>query len=398
MAIDTPARIAIIGAGPIGIETALYARFLGYDVDLFERGRIAEHVRQRAGVRWYTPWNANVSPLGLAALSGQDPDWRPLADDTLATGEELVARYWQPLAESDLVVDHLHLHTEVTCLARTHLIKQELLDDPARGDEDFLILTRNRDGQEKLFTADAVIDCSGVLGNHRWAGQGGMPAVGEALLSAEIEYGVIDPRESTIAAKYTGKRVLLIGGGHTAATNSLVLGSLSPRPQVSWMTRREPLASSHGPIDRVANDPLVERDRVAQQANGLVNDPQSGFTHWPGTQLASIARTESGGYHCELVGDHAGAIEVDQIVASVGSRPDSRLTSELQVQFDRATEGLPNVATDVLTTEPNFYIIGTKSFGRDPRFTVSEGLRQIRQVFAIIGDRENLDLYRTIKA
>ncbi|MBL8826428.1 MAG: FAD-dependent oxidoreductase [Planctomycetaceae bacterium] len=398
MAIDTPARIAIIGAGPIGIETALYARFLGYDVDLFERGRIAEHVWQRGSVRWYTPWSANVSPLGVAALAGQAPDWRPLADDALAMGEELVARYWQPLAESDLVVDHLHLHTEVTYLARTHLIKQELLDDPARGDEDFLILTRNREGGEKLFTADAVIDCSGVIGNHRWAGQGGMPALGEMPLSAEIEYGVIDSRDASTTARYAGKRVLLIGGGHTAATNALVLGSLSPRPQVTWMTRREPLASANGPIDRMANDPLVERDRIAQQANALVSDPQSGIVHWSGTQLASIARAESGGYHCELVGDHAGAIDVDQIVASVGSRPDPRLTSELQVEFDRATEGLPNVATNVLTTEPNFYIIGAKSFGRDPRFTVSEGLRQIRQVFAIIGDRENLDLYRTIKA
>ena len=34
MAIDTPARLAILGAGPIGLEAALYARFLGYDVDV----------------------------------------------------------------------------------------------------------------------------------------------------------------------------------------------------------------------------------------------------------------------------------------------------------------------------------------------------------------------------
>ncbi|MEC9117285.1 MAG: FAD-dependent oxidoreductase, partial [Planctomycetota bacterium] len=32
MAIDTPATIAILGAGPIGLEAALYARFLGYEV------------------------------------------------------------------------------------------------------------------------------------------------------------------------------------------------------------------------------------------------------------------------------------------------------------------------------------------------------------------------------
>jgi thioredoxin reductase len=397
MAIDTPARIAIIGAGPIGIETALYARFLGYDVDLFERGRVAEQVLRRGSAKWYTPWRDNVSPLGVAALRGQDEEWQPLADDALATGNELVKHYWLPLAESDLVVDNLHLHTEVIGLARTHLIKQELLDDPARGDEDFLLLTRNQAGSEKIYTADAVIDCSGVV-DHRWAGQGGMPALGEERHAAEIEYGLIDLAASGETEKYAGKRVLLIGAGHSAATNALTLASLTPRPQVIWMTRREPLASSNGPIDRIANDPLPERDRVAQLANGLVNDTNSGFTHYHGTQLASISANATGAYVCELVGDHAESIEVDRIVASVGSRPDGRLTSELQVQFCRASEAIPECKSQVLTTEPNFYIIGAKSYGRDPQFTVGEGLRQIRQVFAIIGDRAELDLYKTIRA
>ncbi|HVW37886.1 MAG TPA: FAD-dependent oxidoreductase, partial [Pirellulales bacterium] len=47
MAVDTPARIAILGAGPIGLEAALYARYLGYDVDIYERGRAAENL-----LRW----------------------------------------------------------------------------------------------------------------------------------------------------------------------------------------------------------------------------------------------------------------------------------------------------------------------------------------------------------
>ena len=34
MMLDTPATIAITGNGPIGLEAALYARFLGYQVIL----------------------------------------------------------------------------------------------------------------------------------------------------------------------------------------------------------------------------------------------------------------------------------------------------------------------------------------------------------------------------
>jgi NADPH-dependent 2,4-dienoyl-CoA reductase/sulfur reductase-like enzyme len=42
--IDAPAVVAILGAGPIGIEAALYARFLGYDVLLFDQGKVAGNV------------------------------------------------------------------------------------------------------------------------------------------------------------------------------------------------------------------------------------------------------------------------------------------------------------------------------------------------------------------
>ena len=86
MAIDTPARIAIMGAGPVGLEAALYARYLGYDVDLYEQGRVAEHVLRWGHVRMFSPFGGNRSPLGVAALKAQDPAWQAPADDALLTG------------------------------------------------------------------------------------------------------------------------------------------------------------------------------------------------------------------------------------------------------------------------------------------------------------------------
>ena len=38
---STTARLAILGAGPIGLEAALYARSLGQPVTVFERGLAA---------------------------------------------------------------------------------------------------------------------------------------------------------------------------------------------------------------------------------------------------------------------------------------------------------------------------------------------------------------------
>jgi len=45
MSLDSP-TIAILGAGPIGLESALYGRFLGYDVHVYEREEIGFHVLQ----------------------------------------------------------------------------------------------------------------------------------------------------------------------------------------------------------------------------------------------------------------------------------------------------------------------------------------------------------------
>ena len=64
-------RIAIVGAGPVGLEAALYGATRGHDVALYERGRIAEHVRQWAHVKLFSPFEINRSPLGLQALREQ---------------------------------------------------------------------------------------------------------------------------------------------------------------------------------------------------------------------------------------------------------------------------------------------------------------------------------------
>ena len=93
MAVDTPARIAIFGAGPIGLEAALYARFLGYDVDVFDRGQVAENVLNWGHVRMFTPFGYNSSTLGLAALAAQDAEYKPPHAHELLTGREWWGRY-----------------------------------------------------------------------------------------------------------------------------------------------------------------------------------------------------------------------------------------------------------------------------------------------------------------
>jgi glycine/D-amino acid oxidase-like deaminating enzyme len=193
MAVDTPARIAILGAGPIGLEAALYARYLGYDVDLYERGRVAEHLRQWGHVRLFTPFSANSSPLGVAALAAQDTDWKPPAADALLAARELVERYLVPLALSDLLADCLHERSEIVTVGRGALLKGDLSGEE-RAEADFRLLLRSHGAAgeplgDRFATADVVIDATGVFCQHNWLGQGGLPAIGES--ACQISWGAI---------------------------------------------------------------------------------------------------------------------------------------------------------------------------------------------------------------
>ena len=45
--------------------------------------------------------------------------------------------------------------------------------------------------------------------------------------------------------------------------------------------------------------------------------------------------------------------------------------------------------------EPNFYVLGVKSYGRNPHFLLRTGFEQVRDVFTLILGKADLDLYKT---
>ncbi|MBC7853321.1 MAG: hypothetical protein IAF94_07790 [Pirellulaceae bacterium] len=421
MAVDTPAKIAILGAGPIGLEAALYARVLGYDVVIYEAGPfVAAAVRQWGHVRMFTPFGMNRSPLGLAALLAQDEGYSAPDDEELLTGREWVERYLALLSQSDLLADHLLLSTKVTRIGKGEIHKDEMPGHEDRADWPFRLLVRGPDGIERLDEADVVIDATGVFAAQpKWCGYGGIPAAGEIGLR---ERGAIEFRLPDILGndreRYAGKHTLLIGAGYSAATNADLLAQLvreTPDSRVTWITRREGPAAAGGPMALISGDRLPERNRLARQANALAGDPQSGINYWPGNVVEAIEETGHAPIHAfevMLAGPQEGKHTFDRIIANVGFTPDRSLYEELQVHECYASLGPMNLAAaltgnasadcldqktcgpkTLLNPEPNFYILGAKSYGRKSNFLLSVGLQQIREVFTIIGDRETLDLY-----
>ena len=152
---ETPMpKIAILGAGPIGLEAAIYGRYLGYPVTVLESGRVAEHVRNWGHVRMFSPFEMNRSPLGVAAIEAQDPDRRLPAGSELLTGDQWVADYLEPLAETDLVKPTLQTGVSVKSVGRSKLFKTDLVGDEHRAENPFWISCCDRDGKE--FWVEAV--------------------------------------------------------------------------------------------------------------------------------------------------------------------------------------------------------------------------------------------------
>ncbi|WP_425617001.1 NAD-binding protein [Anatilimnocola sp. NA78] len=395
MAIDTPAKLAIIGAGPIGLEAALYARFLGYDVVIFERGRVGEHVHWSQHVKSFAPFAQCSSPLGLAAILAQDESYKAPAVGAFLTGQEWLDRYLLPLAETDLLSDHLRVRTRVVSIGKEQVRRTDRAADlPAgdeRGDWSFRLLVQDADGNEKIEEADAVLDCSGVRSHIQWCGHGGLPAIGERQLQGEIVYHLPDLL-GVDRAKYAGKHTLLIGHGDSAAQAAVDLAELAdidPETRFTWVTRHEHQPAG-GPVATYAHDRLPQRRTLGERANAIAaRDSQ---WHW-GTHVEKIVREPAGPLVVSFFGQLTGEHSFDHVLALVGYRPDTSLLAELQVDLDPVTSGLRNPLGDLVQLEDNFYILGEKSFGRKSGFLFTDGLDQIRQLFAILGDRPTLDLY-----
>src|SRR5438445_1074087 len=125
MAKSEKPRLAILGAGPVGLEAALYARKLDFAVTVYERGRIGEHLQQWGHVRLFSPFGMNVTPLGRARILAEAPQQTLPGDNDCTTGKEHLTAYLEPLARSPLIREHLRSETTVLRVGRRGYLKED---------------------------------------------------------------------------------------------------------------------------------------------------------------------------------------------------------------------------------------------------------------------------------
>jgi thioredoxin reductase len=374
--------VAVIGAGPMGLEAALGARERGFSVTVLEKARVGENFRRYGSARLFSPFAMNVSARARAALGPSAP-----GPDALLTGTEMAERVLEPLARLPALAGCVRTGHAVTAVGRARMTRRDLPGHPLRAERPFRILLDTGDG-EQVIEADAVLDASGVYDRPAAVGLGGIPARGERALD-----GALIQRLDALQAALPwlgGKDVLLVGHGHSAAGALAAMAALSDPPVIRWATR----SPNRRPCVEIADDPLPERARVTTQANDLAADPPGFLTVERRSGVEAFAR-QDGRVAVTLSGARGGVF--DAVLGFTGYRPDLSFLSELALDVSPMSEGAAGLAralagiTDCLAVpvlrpadldsgEPGFHLIGAKSYGRLPTFLLRNGYEQLETI------------------
>ncbi|MFT6397651.1 MAG: thioredoxin reductase [Bradymonadia bacterium] len=390
--------VLIVGAGPIGLDCAAHAVAARHEVTIVESGLdVGEAVRSWGHVTLFSPWELNTSAAGRALL--EPTGWLAPDPSTFPTGEELYTSYLEPLR--DVLNDRVSFRygTDVVAVGRGRLLKNSHIGDDVRRECPFRILT-DSDAGEDLFGADYVIDASGVLDCPNFLGTGGIPAIGEADAYEYIVRYV--PNFATERKHFTGKKVLLVGGGSSAATTLKGLEEMAQAGDVEalWVT-----AVEGEPFTRIENDSLPQRDALAVLGNRIAagNSP---IEHRSGLTVRRLAVRNDERVLVEFEDAHGNLTTqiVDLIISNVGYRPNNALFEELQVHQCYASQGPMKLAASLMAAggggdclaqeapgpdllrnpEPRFFVLGAKSYGRNSAFLLRLGYQQAEQVMAMI--------------
>jgi len=396
-------RLAILGAGPIGLEAAAAFATGGYRVTIYERGLVGSAVRSFGHVRLFSPWKMNRSELGARLVRESAPELAPPDPDACPRGTELVSQYLAPLARAPLLRGRIRERCRVVAVSRAGMLRAEGVGDPVRARHPFRILLEDQDG-ERIDEAEVVIDATGTYWNPAPAGAGGIPAPGEADAERDPAGRLVRHLEDIAGearGRYAGERVLVIGAGYSAATAIAALSRVAadaPGTRVTWALR-----GKLPPLAEIAADPLVGRAALAREVNRLAATPPAWLTLLPGHTIERF-EPEALGIAVTLgAGAERHRASFARVLSLTGYGPDASIHRGLQVHECYATRGpmklaaalagmhggdclaMPETAADTLRNpEPGFFILGAKSYGTQSTFLLRTGLTQVRDLAALL--------------
>lgn len=398
MTAQTGRSVAIIGGGPVGLAAAAHALERGLEPIVLEAGPFAGHaVSQWGHVRMFSPWAYNIDKASARLL--ETTGWNSPDPMHYPTGAELVEHYLRPLADRTRLNERIRTSSTVVAVSRASFDK---VKSKGRDEAAFEVRYRNGAGPKTLL-ADTVIDASGTWGSASPAGANGLDALGEGA-SLRVSYAMPDVLGAD-RPRFAGKRVAVLGAGHSAIGTLIDLARLSeeaPGTQALWLLRGNDPRKAFG---GGANDKLSARGELGAAFARLVHEGKLQVE--AAFHVSHLCDTPEGlriGAGSSCCGRH---VVVDELIVATGFRPDFSFVRELRLRLDPALECPPDLAPlidpnehscgtvrphgarELSQPERGFYFAGMKSYGRAPTFLMLTGYEQVRSIIAdIAGDKD----------
>jgi thioredoxin reductase len=384
--------VVVIGAGPQGLAAAAHLVERNIPAVVLEAGDgPASAVAEWGHVRLFSEWPELVDSAGARIL--EPTGWKPPATG-YPTGAQWITDYLAPLAAE--LGGRIRYGARVVGVSR---LGRDRLVDADRGEQPFTVHVQPVEGEEYRLQARAVIDASGTWSSPNPAGADGLPALGEKGAADLLSYRIPDFRDRE---GFEGKHTVVIGSGHSAVTAVLALARMArrdPDTTVTWALRRATAGNAFGGGDA---DELPARGALGIAAKDFVDVGLVSVV--TGFRVERVARDVD---KPMLIAEDGRTLIADRVVVLTGFRPDLSFLSELRLELDPtlqapvriAAEVDPNVhscgsvaatgAVDLAQPEPDFYLVGAKSYGRAPTFLALTGYEQVRSVVAeLAGDHE----------
>lgn len=393
----TDQPVVVIGAGPIGLATTVHLLERGLTPLLIEQGpRAGYAIEQWKHIRLFSPWRYNIDKLAAQLLEKQG--WEPPRPTAVPYGHEFLESYIYPLAKLERIAQVSRYSTKVVAISRRGMDKTRTRN---RAQAPFAVRLVDGQGQESEILASAIIDASGTFFSPNALGASGLPVLGEKASSSYITRPLPDVLGNQ-RHQLEGKRVAVLGAGHSAVNTLLLLHALrqeSPTTEIHWLIRRPSPESVYGGGNL---DELPARGQLGVRLRRLIEG--GGINLHTSFSLHRMVPQEN---DVHLISENGEELEVDVLVPATGFRPDLSLTQELRLDLDQAVEAPRKIASlidpefhscgtveahgekQLRHTETNFYIVGMKSYGRAPTFLMATGYEQVRSIVAhLAGDTE----------
>lgn len=392
----TDLPVVVIGAGPVGLAAAAHLHERGIPTLVLEAGEdVGTSVRDWGHVRLFSPWRYSTDAASRRIL--RTTGWTTPDPDAHPTGNDLVDQYLRPLAASPQLAASIRTRHRVIGVARDGIGKLKTAD---REQQPFAVAVETPTGQKRL-QARAVIDASGTWTTPNPIGADGLRVPGEIERSDRLAYGIPDVLGAE-RNRYAGRRVAVIGSGHSAQNvvrDLTELAAHEPTTEVLWLLRRDDVGQMFG---GGSADGFAARGQLGTTARSLVDNGTVGLV--TGFRIGAV---ETGHDRRVILvaqdGRRVGPF--DKLIAATGFRPDLTFLRELRLALDpivESTERLaplidpnlhscgtvaPHGAAELAHPESGVYLVGMKSYGRAPTFLLATGYEQVRSVVAeLAGD------------